>query len=295
MRYRPRRAVGGELHKVRLRYADRSSVHLSRLDQYEQLLREIVTASANEQEEIIRRLRHKFDPGPLLTAIRARDLLQPLRVSGTPNVMEREYSGGKAFGLVRGTAPQIADSMDIEPDQAPLLTSWEPWTDVTQDPELIDHLFSLYFSWQHTFYQMFPEDLFRADYERGGQDYCSRFLVNAICATGSLLSRRPAVFESTDDPNSAGLPFYRSAQDHLRRAPASSICTVAGLSLLANFEAARGRVSAMWAYSGQSSRMALDLSLHLRNGTPNDENDELMRMAERSKVHTFWGCFITDQ
>lgn len=241
-------------------------------------------------------MRLHFDPASVLTAIRTRSLLQPLRATGTPSGIEREYSNREqAFGLVKGTGPRILESMDIEQAQGSSSASREPWTMVTQDADLIEHLFCIYFSWQHCFFQNFPEDLFREDFAIGGTRYCSRFLVNAICAAGCLLTRRAGARQIPDDPQLMGQDFCDAALQHLRDTPGSTICTVAGLGILAHFEASRGRLSGMWTYCGQSGRMALDLSLHLRDALATEEANEGSSSEEQGKMHTFWGCFITDQ
>ena len=61
------------------------------------------------------------------------------------------------------------------------------WTSVTNDRELIDHLFSLYFSWVHPVHMLFSRNHFISSYRNQADLYCSSSLVNAICAMGCLL------------------------------------------------------------------------------------------------------------
>jgi hypothetical protein len=52
----------------------------------------------------------------------------------------------------------------------------------------------------------------------------------------------------------------------------------------------------MWGLVGRSARMALDLNLHLRNEKiPFDEMPPTMKNEENGRIHTFWGCFVSDQ
>lgn len=269
---------------------------MSRHDQYYQLLRAITTSSPEEQDEIISRLRTRFDPASVLAAINTRSLLRPLRATGNPSFIEREYSNREqAFGLVKGTGQRLMETMDVEQAKASSSASQEPWTTVTQDHDFIEHLLRTYFSWQHVFFQNFPEDLFRIDYTSGNTRYCSRFLVNAICAAGCLLSKRAEARVVPNDPLTAGQSFFDAALKHFRDTPGSNICTVAGLGILANFEASRGRLSAMWNYSGQSGRMGLDLNLHLQTTRATKRANEESVVEQQAENHTFWGCFITDQ
>lgn len=58
------------------------------------------------------------------------------------------------------------------------------WTTVTDDSELIAHLLSLYFVWEHPIFTLIDRDLFLEDLvaERRRSTFCSDLLVNAILA-----------------------------------------------------------------------------------------------------------------
>jgi Fungal specific transcription factor domain len=170
------------------------------------------------------------------------------------------------------------------------------WTTVTDDRELISHLLHLYFMWQHSFFQSFPEDLFRKDYAAGRTKYCSRVLVNAICAAGCLLSDRPEARGDPSDPETAGASFFEEGMRLLNQSDRASIPTTAGVYLLSHVEGNRGRLGAMWGLVGRSARMALDLNLHLRNDkTSFHDLSPGTKAEEAGRTHAFWGCFISDQ
>ena len=254
------------------------------------------TCSDIELGEIIRRLKAHEDVSQILDSVATNSLLQPLnqnKADISPG-LEAAYSGAyQTFGLVKRAQSQ--DLRGRYPPDAHSPFNNRPWTQVTDDQEFIEHLLSLYFSWQHSFFQNFPEKLFREDMATGRTKYCSTLLVNAICAAGSLLSDRP---EARRDPNNsltAGLDFFEEAVKQIHEITISTIPTTAALNLLCHVEGHRGRLSSLWMYSGCSSRMALDMNLHLRSDkSPNEKVSAAIDIHERARLHAFWGCFIGD-
>lgn len=262
--------------------------------QYERLVNTIVASSQPEVDEIVRRLRLHEDFESVLNAARNGSLLQPLSDRNVDMALDDEV-----FGLTRVGARSIA-SNEIQRGRASdppdpvqvnrLLTS------VTDDQEFTDHLISIYFAWQHSFFQSFPEKLFREGMAAGRRNYCSKMLFNAVCAAGFLLSPRPEDRRDPNDPGIGDIGFFDEAVQHLRETQTSTIPTVAGLFLLCHVEGYRGHLGLVWSYCGQSTRMALDLNLHLRG--EKNANDKLTpdaKMEDRARVHVFWGCFIADQ
>ena len=75
---------------------------------------------------------------------------------------------------------RIADSPIFQ------LSSGHRWTTVTNDEELISHLISLYFVWEHQTVPFLDRELFMEDFESGQGSFCSPFLVNAVLALGSV-------------------------------------------------------------------------------------------------------------
>jgi hypothetical protein len=110
---------------------------------------------------------------------------------------------------------------------------------------------------------------------------------------------RQAVFCLSGDPYdtaTAGTGFFEEGMLLLNRADKSSIPSTAGVFLLSHVEGYRAHLGAMWGLVGRSARMALDLNLHLRNEkVPFDEMPPTMQTEENGRIHTFWGCFISDQ
>lgn len=265
----------------------------------ETLLRLLATSSRSESEDIVRRLHQNQDYESIVASVQALPLLQPIdSCAGEPSIgPEVDFAqDARKFGLVKGVAAEEQNQpLSRAPAAHTPLVSQERWTTVTDDQEFIEHLISLYFAWQHVFFQSVPERLFRKDLRSGNTRFCSKMLVNAICAAGCLFSRRPEARQDPDDPRTAGLAFYNEAVRLLNESYQSSLPTAAALFLLCHIESNRGRFSAVWSFCGRSARMALDINLHLRSDMfMNHSNTEAME-EEIGRWHCFWGCFIGDQ
>lgn len=259
------------------------------VEQYQSLIRIIASAQPLELDEIVRRLRNGDNPASILASASSNTLIQAFSRDheSTPG-MEAEFSGRDQFGLVKG-------AQDARPLLETLSQPVNNWTAVTQDQEWIGHLLSLYFSWQHQFFQNFPEALFRADMASGRTDYCSKLLVNALCAAGCLFSNSRRARRDQNDPLTAGLDFYEEAIRLLNEDRTSTLTTTAALSILCHVESSFSRLSSQWQYSGRSSRMALDLNIHLRSNKTPEYEQGVEGLATTARTHIFWGCFITDQ
>ena len=83
-------------------------------------------------------------------------------------------------------------AMDIQYlcDNAPCKVPAKPWTNVTDDDELVSHLVSLYMTWDYPFYAFFDRTTFLENMEKGNlnSDFCSPFLVNALLANACVSS-----------------------------------------------------------------------------------------------------------
>jgi hypothetical protein len=279
----------------------------------EQLLQTITMAAPNETDEIVRRLRRKQTAEQILEAASAGELVvRDPEIPESAPAMETEGSevssatvpsfharpmAGNALAPNVGSGRQIVlGGRAPNAHTPPNSTEHYRWTTVTEDKEFIDHLLDTYFTWQHAFFQNFPEELFRLGYDTGQTKYCSRVLVNAICAAGCLLSERPEARADSSDPATAGAGFFDEGIRLLNQSSNSSIPTTAGVFLLSHVEGYRGRLGHMWGLVGRSARMALDLNLHLRNDrTPFDQLTPEAQGEESARIHAFWGCFISDQ
>jgi hypothetical protein len=270
---------------------------------YERLIVAVANSSVMDVDEIVRRLRLHEDVESILAVITAGTLLQPFggQDYGTDPGIVGDYSTrAQTFGLTRvglTNAPDNERGNRAPNAHRPLATrDIAQWTSVAKDKEYIGELLALYFSWQHSFFQSFPEKLFRRDMQSGGTKYCSKLLVNAICASGCLLTPRHEATGNFEDPLAACKDFFDEAILRLRETEISSIPSVAGLFMLSHVEGYRGRLNMAWDYCGRSARMALDLNLHLRSDRlSSDQLSPEAEVEERARTHAFWGCFIADQ
>ncbi|KAF1980896.1 hypothetical protein K402DRAFT_425854 [Aulographum hederae CBS 113979] len=270
----------------------------SRIEQYQRIISAIrLSSNPSEIHEIVRRIQQNETVAAILQAVNAGNLVQPLasaspeNQTGTPGP-ESDYSSHlQRFGLVKGTGEQFESGA---PD-AHTPPTYQPWTTVSDDPDFIEHLMSLYFSWQHSFFQCFPEKLFRENMANNQTQYCSRLLVNAVCAAGCLLSPRPEARLVLNDPRSAGWGFFHEAVCILNETTLSSIPTTAALYVLCHVEGELGRMNAVWDFTGRSGRMAVDLNLHLSADQPTTQSRLENTTAKKARCLVFWGVFIADQ
>lgn len=169
----------------------------------------------------------------------------------------------------------------------------DPWTTVTSDVELIQHLMALYFCWEYPTFATLDQGTFLADFKNGNPRYCSSLLVNSMLAVGCRCSTNYAARADPNDSTTAGDHFFAEAvrifesqTDH------HQLTTIQALGLMSIREASRGNTSNSHYYSGQSIRLAIEMGLHL--GMESDGSEE--SNAERTvRCATFWGAFSLDQ
>lgn len=160
------------------------------------------------------------------------------------------------------------------------------WFRSPQDPEFIEHLFELYFTWVHPFYQPFSQDRFLGDFKRGETGHCSALLVNAIAAFACHYSDRTAARADPEDPQSAGDQFFAEAKRLLDMDEKPSLTMVQALGIMSWRETSHGRDSNGYQYTGRCLRVALEMGLHL------SVMSSSLRPAEfEARKITFWGVF----
>lgn len=153
--------------------------------------------------------------------------------------------------------------------------------------EKVLELLTLYFSWQHTYYNIFNKGLFLRDMQTNGP-FFSEFLLH------SILSHAVHFSDQYEEGNELNDPFYKRAiamlPDELENA---SITTIQGLLLLASKESGVGNISLGWIHSGIAFRIAIDLGLHL-DGTKLKSDGTILEDEDNVRQDTFWGCYIFD-
>ncbi|KAL6161627.1 Nitrogen assimilation transcription factor nit-4 [Exserohilum turcicum] len=214
------------------------------------------------------------------------------------------YIGGTSHLIYLGKGNDAADSPDTYPDDQfhEMQDPFCSWTTVTSDPELVQHLISMYFCWHYSFFTTLSKNLFLQEFKLGKplpgsarrNQYCSPLLVNAMLALGCHFTSWPAARAVRDDSATAGDHFFKEAkrlimEDDLHEVPA--LTTVQALALMSVREAGCGREAKGWVYSGMSFRMACDLGLNLGMHS----KDVIDEKEEDARRITFWGCFLFDK
>lgn len=180
---------------------------------------------------------------------------------------------------------QVLSPLQAAEFQVPAAT----WTNITSDIDLVQHLLALYFCWEYPTFASLSKEHFLKDFKDGTRRYCSSMLVNALLALGCRFSTKPNTRSNPDDPHTSGDHFFReSLRQYHQEQDHRSLTTIQALGIMAIREASCGRDSESWYYAGQSIRIAMEMGLHLNDGTGNE--DEVAVQAA-----TFWGAFALDQ
>jgi hypothetical protein len=158
------------------------------------------------------------------------------------------------------------------------------WTSVTTNPEVIEHLLSLYFCWEYPIFAPLSKKHLLEDFRAGRTRYCSSLLVNAILCLGCRFSDRHDIGVTSEHFLAEAELLWTAEQD------SPSLTTIQAVSLMSNWEASCGRESRSWFYARQSICMAVDMGLHA-------ELDDIEMSTTDYVVRsiTFWGAFALDQ
>lgn len=153
-----------EIKRLQMENKDLVQRHRA-LDMKNELLESVVRALENEDQtdEII----HHLKRGKSLRSI-AEQLRRPATADLRNISPESEQQLNKAIHQYR---QQLVESED------PCF-----WTNVTNDPVLVEHLVTLYLTWIHPLHVLLDEEEFISSFRRCEDVYCSSSLVNAICA-----------------------------------------------------------------------------------------------------------------
>ncbi|TQN67785.1 Nitrogen assimilation transcription factor nit-4, partial [Colletotrichum shisoi] len=167
---------------------------------------------------------------------------------------------------------------------------------VSVSSELQEHLLELYWRWQNPWNYVIHKSAFLKSF-RGEDDgkYCSPLLLCSIFAIAARYSDRIELRSVADEPSTAGDAFCEQAKILLLyESEAPSITTVQSACLLALRIMSDGKEALGWLYSGNATRMAHNLGLHLDGSKWTTAGLVSEEEAEARKV-TWWGCYVVDK
>ncbi|KAJ6002440.1 Transcription factor [Penicillium sp. IBT 35674x] len=169
----------------------------------------------------------------------------------------------------------------------------KPWTEITDDNDLVSHLVSLYFTWDHPCVQFLDQKKFLEHMRRGVLDseFCSPLLVNSILSMASTYSDRADVFSDPEDTFSRGQKFLSEAERLFRAEEgAPRLTTVQALLLMCYVLSCQGKANLSWQTLAIAIQMGRDLGLF---GQRNGRQLEEVQSQEILEVHniTAWSIF----
>jgi hypothetical protein len=214
-------------------------------------------------------------------------LVSGTRKSGT-EVSVEEMSSTIESAVQDSSTPNASQHIDECAGIDDSIQGVEPWTEMTTDTALVDHLISLYFCWEYPIFATLSRQHFIADYHSGRRRYCSSLLINAVLAIGYQLSSGAA--RSSEGTFSAN-HFFKEAERLLEHGQADpSMTTIQALGLMSIFEASQGRSEQSAFYSGQAIRIVVEMGLHT------DVSAARLPVAEAEvRRATAWGAYALDQ
>ncbi|KJR87588.1 uncharacterized protein SPSK_01495 [Sporothrix schenckii 1099-18] len=175
------------------------------------------------------------------------------------------------------------------------------WQDIVSE-SLQDHLFELYWKYQHQVIPIIHKEAFLQDFKSGQTGYCSKLLVHCILARAAAISDRPdirALALVADEVNDDSPLLVRRCTDLLnaeRNHP--GITTLQSLELLSEIYGVVNNETKGWMYADQASRLAFELGLHSdMEGFHSDQATatSLTPMEREVRQTCFWGCFSFDR
>ncbi|EAA59284.1 hypothetical protein AN4185.2 [Aspergillus nidulans FGSC A4] len=182
------------------------------------------------------------------------------------------------------TVPSIADC-----DRADAVTAKNGISEYIQD-----HLIGLYFTWEHPWFSVVDERLFRDGMSSGGR-YWSPLLHFSILALGSRFTDRVDVRSDPSDPNTAGKLFLEHAKNYLHKEMETpSLTTIQALAILGMFYIATGADAAGWLHHGMANRLCLDMGLNL-DPAGFQEMNILSHREIQLRRQIYWSLYFHDK
>ncbi|KAJ5362971.1 pathway-specific regulatory protein, partial [Penicillium brevicompactum] len=185
-------------------------------------------------------------------------------------------------------------------DNAPCKVPAKPWTNVTDDDDLVSHLVSLYMTWDYPFYAFFDRKTFLENMAKGNlnSDFCSPFLVNALLANACDYSQYAEVYTIAGDTNTKGAAFLAEAESYMRthsfeRGGGTRLATLQATLLLYERYSVLGNEDFGYTMLHRAIEMAEELGI-VNCDKLNLRSSQLSEDMIRSIQRTAWGIFQID-
>jgi hypothetical protein len=200
---------------------------------------------------------------------------QPLNRDGETSGGENGHHGELSDGIIKNAISVTA----------------QPWTKLTSDNALVSHLVTVFLNYSNVYWRYVEEDLFLYGMQRGlPSEFCSPFLVNAICALACLSSEHSAAFLRPDDLTSRGEHFHKEALRLwiLERGKAS-VTNIQALIILSMGAGFRGKDKLGLSLITIAVQMNHDLPFPSKSSEDITKSDKL-----RNRVIASWTTHLSD-
>ncbi|KAL4819578.1 hypothetical protein BDW67DRAFT_154852 [Aspergillus spinulosporus] len=264
---------------------------LKSLEEDQDLFLRLLRTLRHDNQQVDSLLEYIVDEKPSLDEIRQYmdRYFPPQDLERSLDLLELDEEGGSDHpaSVSAHRALNIARLCDIPPYSGPAC----PWTTVTDDNELVSHLISLYFTWNHLFFNCIERDLFLRDLNSGNVNspFCSPFLVNAILAGACWYSSYPETCAVPGDITTKGQHFWGEARRLLdAQGGKITLPTVQGMAIMFPASCVMGKDEVGWLYAVQTSNAIPVLRAYLEDPSNNDLHREVTSaMVDQLEISWF--------
>ncbi|EWZ78317.1 hypothetical protein FOWG_17403 [Fusarium oxysporum f. sp. lycopersici MN25] len=176
------------------------------------------------------------------------------------------------------------------------------WTTVSQDDRQMNHLLTMFFTWdnivERAFYRpIFEEDTITMDPhlpDNHPKNFCSRFLINALLAVSCLYTLDPVFFKEPQDSSTRGRRWADEAETLLEKIDKPSIPLLQGLYSLFVYEGVIGNGTKSVNYFLRSMNVYKDLN-DAWTVQPRQGADDARLERERQAISwCLWGFYCCE-
>ncbi|KAF7562913.1 hypothetical protein G7046_g1230 [Stylonectria norvegica] len=170
------------------------------------------------------------------------------------------------------------------------------WQD-TISADLQNHLFELYWKYQHQVLPIIHKEAFLNDLENGQTKYCSKLLVYCILTRAASISEDPEIraLALAEDDTNEDPPFLVNRCATLLDAELNNpgITTLQSLQLLSDIYCVICNDTKGWLDAGGACRLAFELGLH--SDSKGLGSTALSQVDLEIRHIAFWSCFSLDR